>query len=258
MASAPPPTGVGAGATVKARLPRVADADHMREFWDARAREDAWYFVDNEQDYRDPDPEKFWATGETLLDELLAQTGSTLRPSDTVIDIGCGLGRLTRALAGRAGHVHAIDVSSEMLTRARELNAHLGNVTWHHGDGRSLQPITSADAVLSHVVFQHLPDPQLTYGYVREMGRVLAPGGFAAFQVSNDPSIHRGLHKPPSRWRAALGLAPKGQRDPAWQGSAVELPELRRAAEESGLVVERTVHEGTQFCLVRLAAPANT
>lgn len=236
----------------------MADTNHMREFWDARAREDAWYFVDNEQAYRHPDPDRFWAAGEALLDGLLEQTGSALRPGDVAIDIGCGLGRITRALAGRVAHVHAIDVSSEMLARARELNAGLDNVTWHQGDGTSLHPVAAADAVVSHVVFQHLPDPALTYGYVREMGRVLRPGGFAAFQVSNDPAIHAGAHRPPSRLKVALGRAPGGQRDPAWQGSAVDLDVLRATAEEAGLRVDRTAHEGTQFCLVRLTAPADT
>jgi SAM-dependent methyltransferase len=239
------------------------NADHMREFWDARAREDAYYFVDNEQAYRAPDVDRFFADGERALDDLLAETGSHLSPGDVVVDVGCGLGRITRALAGwvgRAGRVHAIDVSAEMLAKAKELSPGLEKVTWHHGDGTSLQPIPdrAATAVVSHVVFQHLPDPAITYGYVREMGRVLRPGGWAAFQVSNDPGVHEGRHRPPSRLRVLLGRAPKGQRDPAWRGSAVDLGELRAAAADGGLELEGTVNAGTQFCLVRLAAPADT
>jgi SAM-dependent methyltransferase len=235
-------------------------ADHMRDFWDARAREDAYYFVDNEQPYRAPDVERFFAEGERALDDLLQATGSALSPGDVAVDVGCGLGRITRALAGRVAHVHAIDVSAEMLARARELNAGLANVTWHHGDGTTLQPIgdRAATAVVSHVVFQHLPDPAITYGYVRDMGRVLAPGGWAAFQVSNDPGVHAGRHRPPSRLAVLLRRAPKGQRDPAWRGSAVDLGELAEAAGEAGLEVQRTVNAGTQFCLVRLAAPQDT
>src|SRR3954470_2705623 len=159
----------------------------MGRFWDARAREDAFYFVDNTGTYRDADVERFWAEGRRNLDTVLGVLGAEVHAQDVVLDVGCGVGRLTRVLAERAAHVHAIDVSAEMLEQARELNARLTNVTWHHGDGTTLNPIADAsvDAVVSHVVFQHIPDPQVTLGYVREMGRVLRPGGWAAFQISN-------------------------------------------------------------------------
>lgn len=228
--------------------------DSMARFWDERAREDAFFFVDDRQPYRAADVERFWADGASLLDKILELVGASLRPQDTVVDIGCGVGRLTRALASRVAHVHAIDVSAEMLERARGLNAGLSNASWHHGDGTSLHPIAddSVDAVVSHVVFQHMPDPEITYGYVREMGRVLRPGGWAAFQVSNDPEVHAGRHAPPSRLKILLGRAPKGQRDAAWLGSAVELDALEAAAADGGLRVQQVVGEGTQFCFVRL------
>ncbi|WP_205698093.1 class I SAM-dependent methyltransferase [Conexibacter sp. SYSU D00693] len=233
-------------------------ADHMRRFWDARAKEDAFYFVDNTGEYRKQTPERFFAEGERQLDDLLRQTEVEVRPDEDVVDIGCGVGRLTRVLAGRAKSVQAIDVSEEMLAQAREHHKDLTNVTWHHGDGTSLGPIAdrSADGIVSHVVFQHIPDPEITYGYIREMGRVLRPGGWAAFQVSNDPAIHEGAYKPPSRLRTALGLAPKGQRDPAWRGSAVDLDRLRQAVADGGLTIELLLGEGTQFCYLRLRKEA--
>jgi SAM-dependent methyltransferase len=228
--------------------------DSMARFWDARAREDAFFFVDNDQAYRSADLDRFWAEGERQLDHVLGVLGVEIAAADTVVDIGCGVGRLTRVLAARATHVHAIDVSSEMIDRARELNGHLPNVTWHQGDGTTLQPIPDgvADGVVSHVVFQHIPDPHVTYGYVREMGRVLRPGGWAVFQVSNDPAIHGGRYRPPSRLKVLLRRAPRGQRDPEWLGSAVDLDAVREAAQQSGQVMERVVGEGTQFCFVRL------
>jgi SAM-dependent methyltransferase len=233
--------------------------DPMARFWDARAREDAFFFVDNDQSYRGTDLERFWAEGERALDHVLGLLDVAIGENDTVVDIGCGVGRLTRVLAARARAVHAIDVSAEMLSQARELNAHLSNVTWHHGDGTTLQPIPDgvADAVVSHVVFQHIPDPQVTYGYIREMGRVLRVGGvgglpWAVFQVSNDPAIHEGRYKPPSRLKVLLGRAPRGQRAAEWLGSAVDLGELTAAADDGHLDVERVVGEGTQFCFVRL------
>jgi SAM-dependent methyltransferase len=225
----------------------------MGAFWDARAREDALYFVDNTGTYRDADVARFWAAGERDLDAVLAAAGAAVQPDDVVLDIGCGVGRLTRVLAGRAAHVHAIDVSAQMLDQAREHNAHLTNVTWHHGDGTTLHPVEddSIDAVVSHLVFQHIPDPEITLGYVREMGRVLRPGGWAVVQVSNDPELHRATIGLRDRLKAALGRAPKGQDEPQWLGSAVDLQDITAAALEGGLDIGQVVGEGTQFCYVR-------
>jgi len=231
---------------------RKADS---RSFWDDRADEDAFFFVDNRLEYGHPDLERFWRGGEQDLDTLLGSLGVELDRSQSVVEIGCGVGRLTRVLARRAADVRALDVSERMVALAREHNPELGNVTWLLGDGESLEGVetASADACVSHVVFQHVPEPRITLGYVREIGRVLRPGGWAAFQVSNDPSIHRprrGLARLRDAAKALLGRAPRGQSDPAWRGSAVDLDDLRGAAAEAGMTVERIEGAGTQYCLV--------
>lgn len=222
-------------------------------FWDERAREQALFFVDNTVDYRHPDVERFWAEGEHAVGAILAELRVEPSAADTIVEIGCGVGRLTRALAQRAAHVIAVDVSGEMLARARGLNPALDNVTWHHGDGRTLSGIAdaSADGCFSHVVFQHLPEPELTLGYVREMARVLRPGGWAAFGVSTDPAVHRPKRRAGWRLAALLRRGPRGQEHPAWLGSAVPLARLERCADEAGLELERVLYPGTQFTLVR-------
>lgn len=229
----------------------------MRRFWDARASEDPFYFVDNQLRYGDPDLERFWAGGREALDKMMELLDARIASTDTIVEIGCGVGRITRPLADRGEQVVAVDVSEQMLEAAKQLNPGLDNVEWVLGDGESLAPIgtSSADVCHSFVVFQHVPDPRVTLGYVREMGRVLRPGGTAFFQVSNQPDVHR---KPPLRKRlrpllgAALGRAPKGQLDPSWRGSAIDLGELRSVARGARLDLERVVGEGTQFCLVLL------
>ena len=130
----------------------------MGEFWDERAREDAFFFVDNRLDYRNPDVEHFWAAGETDLRKLLELAGVAIQPGDTIVDVGCGLGRLTRAAKSLgAGTLHAIDVSAEMLERAREYNAALEGVTWVQGDGTSLAGIPSLAELQVRTAAANLP-----------------------------------------------------------------------------------------------------
>ncbi len=227
----------------------------MQVFWDQRAREDAYFFVDNRRVYRDPELESFWTEGEQDLRRILGMFDVVIDPMDTVLDIGCGVGRLTRPLALRARHVYGIDISAEMLARAGRHHEGVENIEWLHGDGSSLQPVADAsvDVCISHVVFQHIPDPQITMGYVREMGRVLKVGGWAVFQVSNSTAAHesqRGAKAQLGKLRSAIGRAPAGQHDPAWLGSAVDLEELRDVGRGRGLEVERVIGEGTLMCMV--------
>lgn len=233
------------------------DAAEIRRFWNARAREDPFYFVDTRQPYKAPDPDRFWDAG-PLLDYVLDELGVQVSATHTVLEIGCGIGRITRVLAARTRQVIALDVSDEMLRRARQLNPQLDNVRWLLGDGASLAGVKTGtiDACVSLVVFQHVPEPGITLGYVREVGRVLVAGGWGALQVSNDPRVHR--RRIPVSWRirSRLGLAPEGQTHPAWLGSPVDLGELEAAARAGGLQLERACGEGTQYCQVLLRKPA--
>lgn len=241
----------------------MSGPDGIRRFWDERAEEDAFFFVDNRLEYGAPDLERFWQDGEHDLRLLLEVVGARVQPGDAVVDIGCGVGRLTRPLAQRAATVRALDVSPRMLDLAHEHNPELGNVAWLLGDGHSLGPVesASADACVSHVVFQHIADPAVTLGYVREIGRVLRPGGWAAFQLSNDPTPHRPagrLKRLATDLRSRLGRGPGGQSDPNWRGSYTDLDELEAAAREAGLAAERIEGRGTQFCVVLLRKEASS
>src|SRR2546430_16335532 len=75
----------------------------MRDYWDERAREDAFYFVDNRINYKDPaEAERFWEMGRVDLDRVLDAADVEIAADDVVVEIGCGVGRLTRVIAERA------------------------------------------------------------------------------------------------------------------------------------------------------------
>jgi len=101
-----------------------------------------------------------------------------IRPGDTILEIGCGIGRVGQALAPRCREWIGCDVSPHMLAYARERLANLANARLVEVSGRDLAPVpdASVDLVYCTVVFMHI-DEWDRYTYVREALRILKPGG---------------------------------------------------------------------------------
>ena len=108
------------------------------------------------------------------LDEMNIDTAAT------VLDVGCGTGVATRAVARRPGfdgYVTGIDLSSYLCDAASRLanDEGLSNVEFRAGDSRSLQLAdASFDAVVLHTLVSHVDDP---LAVVNEAARVVKPGG---------------------------------------------------------------------------------
>jgi ubiquinone/menaquinone biosynthesis C-methylase UbiE len=160
------------------------DLDANRRFWDEKAQENAYSYVSSYGPYEERNLAEFWSSGLRIWNDLKTALAYLPTARDVVVEIGCGVGRLTRAIAPDVARVHAFDLSAEMLARARELR--LANVSFHPSDGHSLTgiPDGSADLVLAYCVFQHLPSEEVLAAYLREMLRVARPGGLVAFTLT--------------------------------------------------------------------------
>lgn len=101
-----------------------------------------------------------------------------------VLDLSCGAGWATRLLARRVapGQAIGIDVSEEMLRRARAHSEGVSNIGFFQASATAL-PLgaETIDRILSVEAFYYFPDPD---GALREMFRVLVPGG-AIFIIIN-------------------------------------------------------------------------
>ena len=175
--------------------------------WERFAREDPLHFIDPAVS-RGMSIEQFVGSGEPLVASAL-DWAAPLPGHERALEIGCGVGRYTTALARRFERVDAVDVSATMIALATRVgipaNAHL-----HVGSGRDLSglPGGSFDLAFSHLVFQHVADRSVIGSYLRELARTLHPGGVAVLQFDT---------RPPSAAATALHALP----DPL-------LPRLRR------------------------------
>jgi SAM-dependent methyltransferase len=107
---------------------------------------------------------------------------AAVRPGQHVLDVACGTGVVSVTAARIGARVTALDLTPELLERARE-NAHIAGVEvdWHEGDAEQL-PFGDAtfDVVLSEFGHIFAPRPEVAIG---EMLRVLKPGGTIAFST---------------------------------------------------------------------------
>lgn len=117
-----------------------------------------------------------------VLASLQSTALEDLDPSatDHVLDVACGAGKLVRAVAPRVERAVGVDLSSGMIEDARrrteeEAPAGAERIEFAVGPSDDL-PFADGEftALITTTAFHHFPDPA---GSVREMSRVLAPGG---------------------------------------------------------------------------------
>lgn len=204
----------------------------MRSEWNDRARKNARFYVNSAStEWTD---EEFFRTGEVNVeDHILMDMQNVcqgMAPHEMkILEIGCGAGRLTRALARVFGEIHAVDVSSEMIRIAREKLADASNVHLYCNNGLDLGVLprdVHFDFAFSLIVFQHVPSLEVIASYCREVGRRLRPGGLFKFQVQ--------------------GYMNLGASD-TWLGVAVSEANAAKMAEDCGFELRYSDGAGTQF-----------
>jgi SAM-dependent methyltransferase len=149
------------------------------------------------------DPDEFFATGEAEVEQILRTATELGRPAlrRRALDFGCGVGRLTRALARRFDETVGVDVSERMLDQARRLNADGPNITFTSAQEPPPGPF---DLVVANLVLQHLPSKALARVYIGRLIEAAAdPDGLVVFQLPTNLSLPQRI-QPRRRLYAAL------------------------------------------------------
>jgi ubiquinone/menaquinone biosynthesis C-methylase UbiE len=134
--------------------------------WDERAAKDALHYIHTGRSSWD-DADEFFDTGEKLVQQIIdpvIQCYIKCPQNSIAIDIGCGVGRVTRTLSHRFKLVYGFDVSSKMIELGKSMNSAYGNILFHQSDGQHLKVIedSSVDYVFSFTTFQHMPSRKVS------------------------------------------------------------------------------------------------
>lgn len=194
--------------------------EQMRRDWDQRARENARYYVaTGRENWGD---EEFFRSGQLEVENQILNDLENICQGKNprkmkVLEIGCGAGRVTRALAAFFGEVYAVDISAEMVAQARRALEGFPNAHVFQNDGKDLAVVGCAleggwfrrlyrrlrgthghvDFAFSCIVFQHIPSREIIENYVREVHGLLRPGGLFKFQVQGYPEVET---RPDDSW----------------------------------------------------------
>jgi SAM-dependent methyltransferase len=214
----------------------------MREDWNRRAVEDACHHIKT-QSTRQTDAE-FFRSGEInvandVLPEMFRICGGTRSPLELeILEIGCGIGRMTRMLARIFGRVTGVDISPEMIRQAHEKLSDLPNVTLLVGDGFTLSPLAAEhfDFAFSFIVFQHIPSLEVIRSYFHEVWRVLKPGSLFKEQVQGCIDV-------------------KYEKHDSWIGIPLSYEQVLKLVDVSGFVLETVTGAGSQMFWLTMRKP---
>jgi len=129
-------------------------------------------------------PEEFFTRGIEEIDTLVADLenlGITIHRR-RALDFGCGVGRLTQALARHFDTVVGVDIAPSMIEQARKFNRFGDRCTYSVNSAANLRMFKDEtfDLVYTSYVLQHI-QPAYAKTYIKEFLRVLAPDGLLVF-----------------------------------------------------------------------------
>ncbi len=215
----------------------------MKRDWNERAKEDARWFINSVRHGQTEG--EFDESGRRDIEgwvrtELPILVGDRDPASMRALEIGCGIGRLTKHLAAIFGEVYGADVSSEMIQQGRDRLRSHPNIHLRETSGSDFAefPDEYFDFIFSALVFQHVPTKEIILSNIRDAYRVLKPGCIFKFlvrSVTNDELMQI-------------------QKD-TWIGASMSENEIRELARGLGARLIGLNGGGTLYCWTLLRKP---
>ncbi len=190
----------------------------IKKNWEGLADKDPFWAICTHPEKKGGtwDEKDFFQTGENEITRLLDYLKSkqiTLPDNEIVLEFGCGVGRLLRALYPHFQSLVGVDVSRTMIEKAETLNRkYLDKITFEilENSPGSLFETGSVSLVISLIVFQHITKSH-SCRYIIELLQLLKPGGLFIFQlITRDVRSWKWMRRIRSRIRIRERLAMAG------------------------------------------------
>jgi ubiquinone/menaquinone biosynthesis C-methylase UbiE len=226
-----------------ADTPSVDFTEQMKRDWNERAREDARWYINSLR--HGQTEEEFDETGRRdvesrVKEELPILVGDRDPRSLRALEIGCGIGRLTKHLAGIFGEVYGTDVSSEMIRQGQERLRSYHNIHLRETNGSDFAdfPDEYFDFIISVIVFQHVPSKEIVLSNIRDAYRLLKPGCVFKFVV-----------------RSLMNEEIMQMQRDTWVGASLTEEEIRQVAQDLGARLVSLIGGGTLYCWTIMRKP---
>lgn len=130
--------------------------------------------------------DEFFETGKNEIKLVMKEIDSLgIRlPRRKALDFGCGVGRLTQAIAQEFDEVYGVDISLNMIDLANKYNKYGGKCKYYLNEKGDLNLFCNDyfDFIYSSLVLMHI-DPKYSLNYIKEFLRILSSDGLIIFQL---------------------------------------------------------------------------
>ncbi len=177
------------------------DIQRLKENWNEWGKKDPLWGVLTWSDKKNNqwEPSEFFKTGDLEIKSVFEylKSKNIQVKNGHALDFGCGVGRLTQALAKEFTHVTGVDIAPSMIEHANRYNSWGDRCRYIVNDSDNLELFSdnSFDFVYTNIVLQHM-EPKYSMKYLQEFIRILSVGGVAVFQLPSERRLKK--NKKPS------------------------------------------------------------
>jgi SAM-dependent methyltransferase len=216
----------------------------LQKNWDRMGSEDPLWAVATAPQYKGGkwDADAFFESGRRQIEMVLEHAGSLGQsPRGVAFDFGCGVGRLSQALADHFDSVVGVDIAPSMIAEARKRNQHGDRLEFVLNERPDLSIFAdgSFDFLYTEITLQHM-EPRYSTAYIAEFFRIVRPGGLVVFQLV-DPTPRQKMRDRIPKPMVYLGNKLRTLRDPMMEIYGVErgaIEDLVRQADGQMLDVQ--------------------
>jgi glycosyltransferase involved in cell wall biosynthesis/SAM-dependent methyltransferase len=216
---------------------RLEHGTNMAADWQARAVDNPLYWIamtENEDDFKRLGNE---AIEKYIFNDVEVDSDAT------VLEIGCGIGRLLLPIGEKFHKLYGVDISPRMIELSKQYLSQFSHIHTSVNGGSDLAGFDndSIDFCFSFVCFQHIPDRKPIEDYIREAFRALTPGGVFKFQI--DGAVRKGRNR---------------MQGETWVGVCYTPEEIATVCKQIGFSVLYITGAGSQYMWVMLQKPLRT